>query len=184
MEHNDQRVSANSSSGFGNVIAEFREQLIEDGKMIDPESVERATENFRNAVKSKNKDKIDQARFDLGYILTNSPERIDNLKASVVLGDLLQELEATPSSSKLKRAELLYFTGLAHFKLGELDDARKLIQSLLRIEPDNTKALILFEVIREDLRKNQEETNRNVGIGLGVAALGIGILAAVLAKSR
>ncbi|KAG8861449.1 mitochondrial membrane protein [Tulasnella sp. 330] len=108
-----------------------------------------------------------QTKFNYAWGLIKSPGK-DNHVEGV---RLLQEIyRAEPQ----RRRECLYYLALGHYKMGNLDDARKFNRMLIDKEPTNLQAKSLESLI-------DEATTRDGYIGMalvgGAAAIGTLLIA-------
>ncbi|KAG9102918.1 mitochondrial membrane protein [Ceratobasidium sp. 370] len=115
-----------------------------------------------------------QSKFNYAWGLVKSP-RTDHQVEGVEL--LLEIYRAEPS----RRRECLYYLALGHYKMGNLDDARKFNALLLNKEPTNLQAQSLAQLID---RSTARDGYIGMGIAGGAAVLGAFLLAGLVRRNR
>ncbi|KAG9077352.1 mitochondrial membrane protein [Ceratobasidium sp. UAMH 11750] len=115
-----------------------------------------------------------QTKFNYAWGLVKSP-RNDHQVEGVQL--LLEIYRAEPA----RRRECLYYLALGHYKMGNLEDARKFNALLLNKEPTNLQAQSLAQLIDKSTAR---DGYIGMGIAGGAAVLGAFLLAGLVRRNR
>lgn len=77
------------------------------------------------------------------------------------------------------RREVLYYLSLGSFKIGDYTNAKRYVEALLKIEPENLQAKALLESIEDKIT-----TEGLIGLGVvtGIVAIGIGVIGGLVRK--
>ncbi|CAE6519386.1 unnamed protein product [Rhizoctonia solani] len=115
-----------------------------------------------------------QTKFNYAWGLVKSHRREHQLEGVQLL---LEIYRAEPA----RRRECLYYLALGHYKMGNLEDARKFNALLLSKEPTNMQAQSLAQLI-----DNSTARDGYIGMGLagGAAVVGALLLAGLLRRNR
>lgn len=79
------------------------------------------------------------------------------------------------------RKDCLYYLAMGTLKLGDYTSARRYVEELLKIEPENGQGLAMKNVIEEKITK---EGLIGLGIGAGALAVGVGIIGAIMRRKK
>lgn len=93
----------------------------------------------------------------------------------------VQILTELYKSEKSMRREVLYYLSLGSLKIGDYTNAKRYVEALLEIEPENQQARGLLKTIDDKIT-----TEGLIGIGIagGALALGLGLIGALVRKNR
>lgn len=115
-----------------------------------------------------------QTRFNYGWGLVKSSDRKHQQLGLEQLAQVYREEESM-------RRETLYYLAVGSYKVGEYSNARRYCDALLKIEPDNSQAHSLKEMVDG---KVTQEGLIGLGVAGGVLAVGVGIISALARKRR
>ncbi|CAE6417556.1 unnamed protein product [Rhizoctonia solani] len=115
-----------------------------------------------------------QTKFNYSWGLVKSQRRDHQVEGV----QLLLEIYRAEAS---RRRECLYYLALGHYKMGNLEDARKFNALLLSKEPTNMQAQSLAQLI-----DNSTARDGYIGMGIagGAAVMGALLLAGLLRRNR
>lgn len=129
---------------------------------------------LKNQLESEKPESSSQSQFNYAWGLIKS-----NSHRQVQEGiDLLVQIYKHDSSM---RRECLYYLSLGSYKVGDYGNSRRYVDKLLEVEPDNQQAKGLKESIED---KVTTDGLIGLGIGAGVLAVGVGIIAGVFGRKR
>ncbi|KAI9314285.1 mitochondria fission 1 protein [Dichotomocladium elegans] len=127
----------------------LRKQYLKEGEYV---TVQTKFNYAWSLIRSANHKEVEEGVFLLSEIYMSSPER---------------------------RRECLYYLAIGHYKIGNLSDAKRFNNELLKHEPKNEQALDLG-------RRIDEKVSREGTIGLaivgGVVTLGAAIITAIMKR--
>lgn len=115
-----------------------------------------------------------QTKFNYAWGLVKSPRQEHQVEGVQLL---LEIYRAEPG----RRRECLYYLALGHYKMGNLDDAKKFNALLLNKEPSNMQAQSLAQLIDKSAAR---DGYIGMGIAGGAAVLGAFLLAGLVRRNR
>ncbi|KAG9124922.1 mitochondrial membrane protein [Ceratobasidium sp. 392] len=115
-----------------------------------------------------------QTKFNYAWGLVKSPKQEHQVEGVQLL---LEIYRAEPP----RRRECLYYLALGHYKMGNLEDARKFNALLLNKEPTNLQAQSLAQLIDKSTAR---DGYIGMGIAGGAAVLGAFLLAGLVRRNR
>lgn len=129
---------------------------------------------LQRQLESENPNPSPQSQFNYAWGLIKSTNH-----RQVQQGiDILVEVYKEDTSM---RRECLYYLSLGSYKVGDYTNSRRYIDKLLQVEPENSQAKGLKESVED---KITTDGLIGLGIGAGVLAVGVSILAGVLGRKR
>ncbi|KAI5960848.1 FIS1 [Candida pseudojiufengensis] len=129
---------------------------------------------LKNQLDSEQPKPTSQTQFNYAWgLIKSNQHRLQQQGIDILVKLYKQESEM--------RREILYYLSLGSFKIGDFSNAKRYIDSLLKIEPENQQALQLKDNIDDKITK---EGLIGIGIAGGVLALGVGIIGALVRKNR
>jgi len=105
-----------------------------------------------------------QTKFNYAWGLIKSPTRENQVEGVGLLQDLYR-------NEPTRRRECLYYLALGHYKMGNLEEARKFNALLLEREPTNLQAQSLSSLIDKRITRDGY-----IGMALAGSAAAIGAL--------
>ncbi|KAG8744193.1 mitochondrial membrane protein [Ceratobasidium sp. 414] len=119
-----------------------------------------------------------QTKFNYAWGLVKSPRKDHQVCGGLTeYGTRAEIYRAEPA----RRRECLYYLALGHYKMGNLEDARKFNALLLNKEPTNLQAQSLAQLIDKSTAR---DGYIGMGIAGGAAVLGAFLLAGLVRRNR
>lgn len=115
-----------------------------------------------------------QTRFNYGWGLVKSADRKLQQHG-------LEQLAQVYREDTSMHRETLYYMAVGSYKVGEYSNARRYCDALLKIQPDNSQAHALKEMIED---KVTQDGMIGLGVAGGVIAVGVGLLTMMARKKR
>lgn len=101
-----------------------------------------------------------QSKFNYAWALIKSNDINDQRLGVKLLTDIYKE-------SQFRRRECLYYMTIGYYKLNDFTMAKRYIDRLYEVEPNNRQVIALKQMIED---KIQRETMKGVAIGVGIIA--------------
>jgi len=155
-------------------------QIQEENKYFSEERIAEMEKTF-------NPDKSVDEKFALATILTKSQKETTIRRGIQYFKDILM----TFGVSYEHKRDCLYLISKGLFAVGDCEDAKKYLNTLLSEEPNNSQAKHLLELITKKIERDNSYINKFVPLGLlgagivgGVAVVGILSLAYMSSRRK
>lgn len=129
---------------------------------------------LKNQLESERPHPSLQLKFNYAWALIKSADSHDQKHGIHILSKLLKE---APSF----RRDCLYYLSLGSYKVADYSNARRYVDTLLLIEPENLQAILLKKEIE---LKVTNEGLLFLGITAGVIAVAGGVIGGLMRKKR
>lgn len=129
---------------------------------------------LKDQLQSEEPNPTPQTRFNYAWGLIKSGSHKQQEYGVQILSELYK-------SEPGMRREVLYYLSLGSFKIGDYTNAKRYVEALLKIEPENLQAKALLESIEDKIT-----TEGLIGLGVvtGIVSIGIGVIGGLVRKNR